>query len=107
LQDFLRNNRGINDGGDLDAEFMESLYDRIITNEIKMEDRIGQSAAASQQQASSGWLDTIMNLIPGRQKLAADEPNEESIRRTHAHLRYADRRAGIGSHCRSPPRAAL
>ena len=34
--DFLRNNRGINDGGDLPAEFMEALYDRIITNEIKM-----------------------------------------------------------------------
>lgn len=36
MQDFLRNNRGINDGGDLPEEFMTSLYERIQTNEIKM-----------------------------------------------------------------------
>lgn len=36
LQDFLRNNRGINDGGDLPEDFMGALYDRIQTNEIKM-----------------------------------------------------------------------
>ncbi len=38
MQDFLRNNRGINDGGDLPVDFMEALYDRIIHNEIKMKD---------------------------------------------------------------------
>ena len=36
MQDFLRNNRGINDGGDLPEEYMSSLYERIQTNEIKM-----------------------------------------------------------------------
>lgn len=36
MQDFLRNNRGINDGGDLPEDFMSSLYERIQTNEIKM-----------------------------------------------------------------------
>ena len=36
LQDFLRNNRGINDGGDLPEEYMSALYERIQTNEIKM-----------------------------------------------------------------------
>ncbi len=45
----MRNNRGINDGGDLPAEFMESLYDRIIHNEIKMkDDPIGAVGAAGQ-----------------------------------------------------------
>jgi len=34
---FLRNNRGINEGKDLPAEFLEQLYDRIVENEIKME----------------------------------------------------------------------
>lgn len=34
--DFLKNNRGINDGQDLPAEFMRSLYDRIVNNEIKV-----------------------------------------------------------------------
>ena len=36
LQDFLRNSRGINDGGDLPVEFMEDIYHRIVNNEIKM-----------------------------------------------------------------------
>lgn len=32
----MRNNRGINDGGDLPVEFMENIYNRIVNNEIKM-----------------------------------------------------------------------
>ncbi len=36
MQDFLRNNRGINDGGDLPVDYMEAVYDRIVHNEIKM-----------------------------------------------------------------------
>ena len=35
---FLKNNRGINDGQDLPEDFMGALYDRIISNEIKMKD---------------------------------------------------------------------
>jgi brefeldin A-inhibited guanine nucleotide-exchange protein len=33
---FLKNNRGINDGADLPADFMRALYDRIVNNEIKV-----------------------------------------------------------------------
>lgn len=36
LQGFLKNNRGINDGADLPEDYMCDLYDRILTNEIKM-----------------------------------------------------------------------
>ena len=36
LQEFVRNNRGINDGGDLPEDYMSALYDRIQTHEIKM-----------------------------------------------------------------------
>ena len=91
--DFLRNNRGINDGGDLAQEFMEALYDRIIHNEIKMKDDpmalsgADAAKAAAAAAAGVGWLDTIMNLIPGRAKAASAEPNDEAIRRTHEHLR--------------------
>jgi len=88
--DFLRNNRGINDGGDLPQDFMAALYDRILSNEIKMKDEplgmtdgSGTGAAAS----SSGWLDTVMALIPGRQRAAAAEPTEDAIRRTADFLR--------------------
>lgn len=38
LEDFLRNNRGIDDGGDLPREFLVDLYNRIVNNEIKMKD---------------------------------------------------------------------
>lgn len=35
-EDFLKNNRGINDGADLAPEFMRSLYERIVCNEIQV-----------------------------------------------------------------------
>lgn len=36
VEDFLKNNRGINDGSDLPPDFMRALYDRIVHNEIKV-----------------------------------------------------------------------
>ena len=33
---FLKNNRGIDDGADLPPDFMSALYQRIVTNEIKV-----------------------------------------------------------------------
>ncbi|KAK9733490.1 hypothetical protein RND81_04G071100 [Saponaria officinalis] len=37
-EDFIRNNRGINDGKDLPEEYMRSLYEQITKNEIKLKD---------------------------------------------------------------------
>ena len=34
--DFIRNNRGIDDGKDLPEEYLGDLYDQIVRNEIKM-----------------------------------------------------------------------
>ena len=34
-----------------------------------------------------GWMDTILNLIPGRRAAASAEPSEEAIKRTHDNLR--------------------
>ncbi|KAL3151968.1 hypothetical protein ABBQ32_001092 [Trebouxia sp. C0010 RCD-2024] len=92
-QDFLRNNRGINDGGDLPEDYMSSLYERIQTNEIKMKEpgsdpaSIAASRAAQTGQGGGGWMDTILNLIPGRKQKITDEPNEDAIKRTHDYLR--------------------
>lgn len=36
VEDFLKNNRGINDGQDLPAEFLRALYDRIVHDEIQV-----------------------------------------------------------------------
>lgn len=38
--DFLKNNRGINDGADLPEEYLSALYDDIVANEIRMKDEI-------------------------------------------------------------------
>ena len=32
----MTNNRGIDDGRDIDREFLSSLYERIVSNEIRM-----------------------------------------------------------------------
>ncbi|KAK4418757.1 Brefeldin A-inhibited guanine nucleotide-exchange protein 2 [Sesamum alatum] len=37
-EDFIRNNRGIDDGKDLPEEYLRSLFERISRNEIKMKD---------------------------------------------------------------------
>lgn len=53
---FLRNNRGINDGKDLDPDFMGALYDRIVSNEIKLKDdeAVAKATAAAEASKSSG-----------------------------------------------------
>ncbi|EGC32816.1 hypothetical protein DICPUDRAFT_8073, partial [Dictyostelium purpureum] len=51
-QEFLRNNSGINNGDDLPADFMESVYDKIVTNEIKME----RDGSSNQHVEKKGWL---------------------------------------------------
>lgn len=49
----------------------------------------GVMAAAQAKGAGGGWMDTILNLIPGRKQQALAEPSEEAIKRTHDYLRYA------------------
>lgn len=84
-EDFLRNNRGINDGGDLDSQFMESLYDRIVGDEIKMNDDEGDEA--KEGLPTQGWFDSIISLIPGRQQGAIAEPTDDIVKRTAERLR--------------------
>lgn len=67
---------------------MGALYDRIVTNEIKMKDSpMDGVAVQSTKQSSQGWLDTVMNLIPGRKQQASMEPSDDAVRRTHDFLR--------------------
>ena len=51
--DFIKNNRGINDGADLPEEFLFEIYDEIVSNEIKMKDEIGPTASATRGLASA------------------------------------------------------
>lgn len=62
--DFIRNNRGIDDGKDLPEQYMRSLYERITRNEIKMKD---DDLAVQQKQSMNSnrilALDSILNIV--------------------------------------------
>ncbi|XP_019086127.1 PREDICTED: brefeldin A-inhibited guanine nucleotide-exchange protein 4-like isoform X2 [Camelina sativa] len=62
--DFIRNNRGIDDGKDLPEEYLGSLYDRVVKEEIKM----NSDTLAPQNKQVNGLnkllgLDGILNLV--------------------------------------------
>lgn len=40
LADFVKNNRGINDDADLPEELLSTIYDDIVSNEIRMKDEV-------------------------------------------------------------------
>ncbi|KAK8613500.1 hypothetical protein V6N13_101259 [Hibiscus sabdariffa] len=66
--DFIRNNRGIDDGKDLPEEYLGALYDQIVKNEIKMnaDSSVPQSKQANSLNKLLG-LDGILNLVSWKQ----------------------------------------
>lgn len=66
--DFIRNNRGIDDGKDLPEEYLGTIYDKIVKNEIKMS---AESTAPQSKQANSFnkllGFDGILNLVTWKQ----------------------------------------
>jgi len=62
--DFIKNNRGIDDGKDVPEEYLRSLYERISRNEIKMKD---VDLETQQIQAVNSnrllGLDSILNIV--------------------------------------------
>ncbi|KAG5064892.1 hypothetical protein JHK85_006075 [Glycine max] len=66
--DFVRNNRGIDDGKDLPEEYLGAIYDQIVKNEIKMN---ADSSAPQNKQANSFnrllGLEGILNLVNWKQ----------------------------------------
>ncbi|KFK35285.1 hypothetical protein AALP_AA5G264900 [Arabis alpina] len=66
--DFIRNNRGIDDGKDLPADYMRSLYERITKKEIKMKE--DDLPLQQKQSANSNFmlgLDGILNIVIRKQ----------------------------------------
>ncbi|KAG9445348.1 hypothetical protein H6P81_016688 [Aristolochia fimbriata] len=76
VEDFIKNNRGIDDGKDLPEEYLKSLYERISKNEIKMKE---EDLSASHKQSTNSnrilGLDSILNLVIRR---GDDRPMETS-----------------------------
>ena len=62
--DFIRNNRGIDDGKDLPEEYLRSLFERISRNEIKMkEDDMAPQQKQSMNSNRLLGLDSILNIV--------------------------------------------
>ncbi|KAA8520531.1 hypothetical protein F0562_014787 [Nyssa sinensis] len=62
--DFIRNNRGIDDGKDLPDEYLRSLFERISRNEIKMkEDDLALQQKQSMNSNRILGLDSILNIV--------------------------------------------
>jgi len=58
--EFTKNNRGINDNGDLPEEFLSDIFDEIVTNEIKMKDEVEAPILAAS--AGSGLASALASV---------------------------------------------
>ncbi|KAF5835546.1 hypothetical protein DUNSADRAFT_7245 [Dunaliella salina] len=79
---FLKNNRGINDGHDLPADYMSALYDRIAMHEIKMKDESSLLTVDPQSGTQKNILTTLFSLMGALKPEAHTEPSDEIIKDT-------------------------
>ena len=94
-EDFIRNNRGIDDGKDLSEEYMRSLYERITKNEIKMKD---DDLSLQQRQSLNSnrilGLDSILNIvIRKRGEDSYMETSDDLIRRMQEQFKEKARKS--------------
>jgi brefeldin A-inhibited guanine nucleotide-exchange protein len=66
--DFIKNNRGINDGSDLPEEFLSEIFEDIANNEIRMKDEI--EAGLSVVSTGPGFANAIASVGRDLQKEA-------------------------------------
>ncbi|WAQ80954.1 hypothetical protein PtA15_1A292 [Puccinia triticina] len=67
-KEFIRNNRGINQGADLPEEYLSAVYDEILANEIRMKDEV--DAAVGVQHVPTGLAGSIATVGRDLQKEA-------------------------------------
>ncbi|PIA16777.1 Sec7-domain-containing protein, partial [Coemansia reversa NRRL 1564] len=88
LQAFLANNRGINDGGDLDSTMLTSIYEEVARDEIKLKDdplgdRVDHGSAVSAAPLFLLWGSSTADRIRELHAHASAEmaaKSEQSIR---------------------------
>ena len=61
-EEFIRNNRGINDGTDLPEALLSAIYDEIQRNEIRMKDEVEQDTLLPMSSATPGFANVGRNL---------------------------------------------
>lgn len=67
-QEFIRNNRGINQGADLPEDYLSAVYNEILADEIRMKDEV--EAAVGVQQVPTGLAGSIATVGRDLQKEA-------------------------------------
>ncbi|CAD6939206.1 unnamed protein product [Tilletia controversa] len=85
LQDFLKNNAGIDDGKSLPEEYVKTVYDEIVNNEIKMKDEVALPSASAQ--SGSGLASAIASVGRDLQKEAYTLQTEGMATKTEALFR--------------------
>ena len=79
--DFIRNNRGIDDGKDLPEEYLRSLFERISRIEIKMkEDDLALQQKQSMNSNKILGLDSILNIVIRKRGEDKMETSDDLIR---------------------------
>ncbi|KAL6569404.1 Brefeldin A-inhibited guanine nucleotide-exchange protein 2 [Orobanche minor] len=79
--DFIRNNRGIDDGKDLPDEYLRSLFERISRNEIKMkEDNLSIQQKQSVNSNRVLGLDSILNIVIRKRGEDSMETSDDLMR---------------------------
>ncbi|KAJ1592439.1 hypothetical protein NDA15_002283 [Ustilago hordei] len=84
LQDFIKNNSGIDDGQSLPEEYLKSVYDEIQNNEIKMKDEVPAPAPVT---PSSGLANAIATVGRDLQREAYVLQSEGMANKTEALFR--------------------
>lgn len=90
LQDFIKNNAGIDDGKNLPEDFLSALYDEIQRHEIKMQDEVAQPPVPQ-----TGIASAIATVGRDLQREAYVLQSESMVNRTEVLFRtmlYSQRR---------------
>ncbi|PPQ94949.1 hypothetical protein CVT25_003921 [Psilocybe cyanescens] len=93
--DFLKNNRGINEGADLPEEFLSQVFDDIVNNEIRMKDEV--EAGLAIQAPGPGLANAIASVGRDLQKEAYVMQSNGMANKTEALFRTMMRTQRKGS----------
>ena len=102
IEDFIKNNRGINDNANLPDEYLTGIFDEIAHNEIVLDtERQNASNLGQIPQASSGGvMNTIANVGRNLEREAYAQASEEMSNRTEQlfkSLLRSQKRAGAAT----------
>lgn len=98
VEDFIKNNRGINDGQSLPDEYLQGIYDEIAHNEIVLDsERENAANLGMLPQQQGGIVNALANVGRDLQREAYAQASEEMSNRTEQlfkTLLKAQKRAG-------------